>query len=86
MNSPINKVKNWLKEPVNKQDYIKSALVGLWAGIWIGGLCRIIYETPVELFSVVKFSILGAAVCAFLGLIFPKASRVIFLPFTFFNI
>lgn len=60
-------------------------MIGAWAGVWIGGLGRVIYETPVSFSEVGKFALLGAISAAIIGVIFPKTSRFVFYPFAFFG-
>ena len=67
------------------KDRIMSALIGLWAGLWIGGLGRVIYATPVGGGDVLRYALLGAVICAAIGGTIPKHSRIIFLPFCLFG-
>ncbi len=78
--------REWFKEPATAQDRFASAMYGAWAGIWLGGLGRIIYETPVSLPVVGKFALGGAIICLVVGAVVPKYSRVAFFPFAFFGI
>ena len=77
---------NWWSEPIRTRDRVMSTFIGFWAGIWIGGLGRIIYSTPVSGITILYFALGGALICAFFGAIAPKYSRIIFLPFTLFSI
>ena len=63
-----------------------SALLGVWAGIWIGALGRIIYATPVSMMTILYFALGGALICAVFGAIAPKHIRIIFIPFALFSI
>lgn len=78
--------KEWFKEPATAQDRFASAMFGAWAGLWLGGLGRIIYETPVSFTLVGKFALGGAILCLVMGALAPKYSRVVFYPFAFFGI
>ena len=77
---------NWWSEPTNTRDRVTSAFLGFWAGIWLGGLGRIIYSTPVSGMTVLYFALGGALICSLLGASAPKHTRIIFIPFAFFQI
>ena len=83
INQKIDSIRRWFAEPASPADRLLSAVIGTWAGVWIGGLGRVFYETPVSFMSVGKFALGGAITCMLVGAVFPKYSRIAFYPFAF---
>jgi hypothetical protein len=80
------KFKKWWQHPPTQDDRFMSALFGMWAGMWLGGLGRVIYETPVSIGQIGYFALCASILGAIIGAIFPKASRIMFYPFIFLGV
>jgi hypothetical protein len=80
------RLRKWWEQPSRPGDRVTSGLLGLWAGLWIGGIGRVIYETPVSFMEVAVFALCGALVMFILGITFPKVSRFVTVPFSFFGV
>jgi len=86
LNNRKEKFRKWWQRPPTQDDRFMSALVGLWAGMWIGGLARVLYETPVSFGQIGYFALCGSIVGSIVGVVFPKASRIVFYPFIFLGV
>lgn len=77
----------WWRAPATVSDRVLSAIMGAWAGLWIGGLGRmLVTSTSVPLAEVFWFAVGGGLWLAAAGAVFPKAVRCIALPFAFFGV
>ena len=83
INKKKKQIQKWWQRPATKSDRVFSAMLGVWAGMWIGGLGRIFFETPVPFGQIGYFGLYGAILGAISGAFFPKASRFLFYPFAF---
>lgn len=63
----------------------RSVLVGLFAVLWIGGLGRVFWDTPVDGLEIFLFALAGSIVCGVLAYRYPRVLYWVFLPFTFFS-
>jgi len=86
LNTKKERFQAWWQKPVTKSYRVSSGLLGLWAGIWIGGLGRVFYQTPVSFNVIGYFALFGAIAGAIIGSSFPKGSRFISLPFAFMGV
>ncbi len=79
--------KAWWHAPVSRSDRMQGAIIGGIGGFWIGVLGRLILgTTPVEL-SVIAWWGGGLALAGVaLGIIFPKATKCVCLPFALIGI
>lgn len=72
----------WWSQPAIGRDRFLGAFVGVFAGLWIGALARIMLgDLPVSFADVLDYALLGAGAGLLLGLVFPKAVLVIGYPF-----
>jgi len=86
MNHRIEKFKVWWQKPLAATDRFISSLMGMWAGIWLGCLFLVGYETQAYIENAGRFALYGLAIGAITGFIFPKGSRILFFPFLFFGV
>ncbi len=83
----ISRFTQWMERPVTLKDRVISSLLGLWAGLWIGGLGSIIFiEPPIASMTVVYAALGGSLLCFIAGLTIPKYSMLLFFPFSFVGI
>ena len=78
------KIKNWWVDPITKSYRISSSLMGMWAGLWLACLLLLVFEGQTPIDNIGVFAIYGIILGGLSGAIFPKISRMIFLPFIFF--
>jgi hypothetical protein len=79
----IERFEQWWKRPATAADRFNGAICGGVAGFWLGALGLIALESPSM--SLVEIA-LAAASGVVVGRRFPKASILIFSPFTLFGI
>lgn len=82
----IASIMQWLSSEPTPKDRATTALMGLWAGIWLGIISAFIYSNPVSTTLLFWFAIGGAISCSVVGCIFPKYPRILFLPFCLFSV
>jgi len=77
---------NWWRAPITSRDRVTGAVVGAFAGFWLGALGRIVVgASPVSGSVVLAWGVAGAALVAVLGIAFPKLVSVALFPFATFG-
>lgn len=80
-------LKGWWSRPIKTRDRVLGAIVGAFAGFWLGLLGRLFLgPTPVS-FEVLAYWTFGGVVVGVLtGIFFPRATTVFLYPFAFIGL
>jgi hypothetical protein len=77
----------WWRAPTTTPDRIKTALLSMWAGLWIGAIaCVVLLPFPIPFSAILYWALAGAGAAAILGALFPKAMWLVAMPFAFLGI
>jgi hypothetical protein len=79
LRSRMESFKSWWRAPATTKDRVLGAVVGAFAGFWLG-LLSLAALAPSAL-QPVQFVCLVIAGCALAGVLFPKAATVVLFPF-----
>jgi len=84
--SKLSEVKQWLQAKPKPKDRATTAIMGLWAGIWLGTIFALLFTSPTPVVLLFWSAICGAIICSVIGALFPKYPRILFFPFCLFSI
>ena len=71
--------KSWWRAPATAKDRLLGAVVGAFAGFWLGLLS--LAALALSSLQPVQFICIVVAVCALAGVLFPKVITVVLFPF-----
>ena len=78
LRSRVSRFKSWWSAPATTKDRVLGALVGAFAGFWLG-LFSLAALSPSAL-QPLHFVCLVIAACVLAGVLFPKAATVVLFP------
>ena len=79
----IQRSRSWLREPATIRHQLGGVFVGAFAGFWFGMLGWAVFEGNDALDSgFLPWALAGLAVCAAIGLRWPKPVLVVLFPLT----
>jgi len=84
--SKFQDMRQWFKIKPNAKDRITTAMMGFWAGIWLGVIFAFVFFSPTPIVTLFWSAVGGAIICSIVGGVFPKYPRIIFFPFCLFSI
>jgi len=79
-------MKEWLRAEPKPKDRATTAMMGLWAGLWLGVIFTSIFISPTPIATLFWGAISGATICSIIGGVFPKYPRILYLPFCLFSV
>jgi hypothetical protein len=79
LRSRVSKFKSWWSAPATSRDRLLGALVGAFAGFWLG-LLSLAALSPSSVQPLYLVCLVIAA-CVLAGVLFPKATTVVLFPF-----
>ena len=83
----IRSFRDWWRRPLRPRDRVGAVLIGSLGGLWAVVLGRLFLgPMPAPLATVAYWGIGGLMIGAFLGIAFPRATSVVFFPFSMFGI
>ena len=79
LRSRTDRFKRWWRAPATTRDRVLGALVGAFAGFWLGLLCASALTPP--WLTQIQFVCLVVAGLVLAGALFPKVATVVLVPF-----
>lgn len=79
LRSRTERFKSWWRAPATAKDRVLGAIVGAFAGFWLG-LLSASALAPASL-PQAQFIGIAIAACLLAGVLFPKAATVVLFPF-----
>ena len=85
MSSPmIARFKAWWSRPPTVRDRTVAAMIGVFAGFWLGLLLPMLFiDGPHSFREILPRVVVAIAACMAIGIAWPRAALLVFLPFAF---
>jgi hypothetical protein len=77
----------WWRAPASRRDRVFGAFVGTLGGFWVGVLLSVLLlPTPISFAAIGLAALSSSTVGLVLGIAFPKATTLLYFPFSVFGI